>query len=475
MENLRKKVVIVGGGITGLSAAFYTKKIFEEQQIPVDITIVEKSDRLGGKIQTLHHDGFIIEKGPDSFLARKQPIIELTKELGLEDELVGTNPKAKSTFILNKGKLHPMPPGLVFGIPTKVFPFIKTGLISPLGKIRAAMDLVLPKRKEGGDESLGHFIERRLGKEVLENITEPLLSGIYSGDARFLSIDSTFPQFKLMEEKHRSLIKGIVTSRHSPQPITGLPEAAKKSMFLSYKNGLSTLIDRLVEALHPIEILKGQEIEKLTKCEKGYKLILENGTELQADGLVLAMPTSKAARLLPELPNVKWLEEIPYVSVANIVLAFKKEDVAFPLNGSGFLVPRKEGRTMTACTWLSSKWLHTTPSGNVLFRVFVGRAGSQEWLKLSDQELLSAVSKDLHDMMGITAKPYFTEITRCFDSMPQYPVGHKEQLKIIRNQLEINRPGIYLCGAGYDGVGIPDCIQHGKKAAMETFEYLTAL
>ncbi|MCR2822545.1 protoporphyrinogen oxidase [Lederbergia panacisoli] len=472
METPRgKKVVIVGGGIAGLSAAFYTKKIFEEQQVPVEISIVEKSDRLGGKIQTLHHEGFIIEKGPDSFLARKQPIMELTKELGLEDELVGTNPNAKSTFILNKGKLHPMPPGLVLGIPTKVVPFIKTGLISPLGKIRAAMDLVLPKRT-GGDESLGHFIERRLGKEVLENITEPLLSGIYSGDARFLSINSTFPQFKLMEEKHRSLIKGIMTSHHSPQPIKGLPEIAKKSMFLSYKNGLSTLVDRLEDVLRPIEIINGQGVEKLTKCEKGYKLILENGTELQADGLILAMPTSKAATLLP---GFKWLEEIPYVSVANIALAFKKEDVRFPLSGSGFLVPRKEGRTMTACTWLSSKWLHTTPSGNVLFRVFVGRAGSEGWLKLSDQELLSAVSKDLHDMMGITAKPFFSEITRCLDSMPQYPVGHKEQLKMIREQLGINMPGIFLCGAGYDGVGIPDCIQQGKKAAMETFDYLTAL
>lgn len=203
MDKPIKKIVVIGGGITGLSAAYYIMKRFEARQMRANITLVEKSSELGGKINTLHRSGYVIERGPDSFLARKLPIIALTRELGLEEELTATNPLARSNFILRKGKLHPMPLGLVLGIPTKMTPFMKTGLISPLGKLRAAVDLLLPARRGMGDEALGSFIKQRLGREVLDNITEPLLAGIYAGETRNLSLQATFPQFKQMEEKHR--------------------------------------------------------------------------------------------------------------------------------------------------------------------------------------------------------------------------------------------------------------------------------
>ena len=217
MDKSCRKVIIVGGGITGLSAAFYMKKLFAEQQIPIDITLIEKAEELGGKVQTVRRDGFIIEKGPDSFLARKLPIIALTKDLGLEDELVGTNPGARTNYIYHKNKMHKMPLGLVLGIPTKLTPFMKTGLISPFGKLRAALDLLLPKKKGLDDESLGHFIQRRLGQEVLENITEPLLGGIYAGNTQTLSLKATFPSFFEMEQEHRSLIVGMATGRKMRQ------------------------------------------------------------------------------------------------------------------------------------------------------------------------------------------------------------------------------------------------------------------
>lgn len=473
MKNPMRKIVIVGGGITGMSAAFYTKKWFEERQIPVELTLIEKSETFGGKIRTLHREDFIIERGPESFLARKMPIMTLIKELGLEDELTATNPQARTNYIVHKGKLHKMPPGLMLGIPTELTPFMRTNLISPAGKIRAAMDLLLPKKKGNEDEALGHFIQRRLGKEVLEHITEPLLGGIYAGDTHSLSLQATFPHFLEMEQVHRSLIVGMLANKKKPATsVAGLPEIAQKSMFLTFRKGMITLVDRLLEELQSVQLIAGQGVQTISRDGQGYEVCLENGQQLQADGLIMALPTHQTARLLSDSTSLQWLDKINYVSVANIALAFDAKDFTFPLNGSGFLIPRKEGRMLTACTWSSSKWLHTTPDGKVLLRCYVGRGGAEEWVHLSDEQLVSAVLQDLKEIMGVDAKPLFHEITRLAHSMPQYPVKHVEELKKVRTDLDVHTPGVYLCGAGYEGVGIPDCIQQGKEAAGQLVEYL---
>ncbi|CAM2961367.1 protoporphyrinogen oxidase [Paenibacillus sediminis] len=458
------KIVIIGGGLTGLSSAFYLRKFYRESGLSPQITIIEKDSKMGGKIETLLRDDFVIEKGPDSFLARKTAMIDLAKELNLEQELVSTNPDAKKTYILNKGKLHPMPAGLVLGIPTQLMPFLKSGLVSFGGKVRAMMDFIIPPRRSTEDESLGNFIERRLGAEVLENMTEPLLAGIYAGDTHHLSLQATFPQFGEVEREYGSLIRGMMSGKKPKETHSG----TKKSMFLTFRKGLQTLVDTLVESLNDVDQRMNTEVRALhLGGESKYKVELGNGDMLHADIVFVTTPTFVTAEILKPHVDVSPLEAINYVSVANVVMAFRKEDVKEMFDGSGFLVPRKEGRNITACTWTSTKWLHTSPDDKVLLRCYVGRSGDEQNVYLPDEALTDLVRNDVRDLMGITAKPLFTEITRLEKSMPQYPVGHIEAIQGLREDLATNLPGVYIVGAGYDGVGLPDCIKQAKEVAQQ--------
>ncbi|GIP20990.1 protoporphyrinogen oxidase [Paenibacillus sp. J22TS3] len=462
-----KRIVIIGGGISGLSAAYYLKERFKDKGVPLKLTVAEQSDRLGGRIRTLRQDGYVIETGPDSFLGRKVAALHLAKSLGLEEELTGTNPLARTNYILHRGKLHTMPAGLALGIPTRVGPFIKTDMISLAGKARAAMDLLLPRRKTVGDEALGAFIERRIGREVLERLVEPLLAGIYAGDTGNLSLQATFPQFHDIERKYRSLILGMIAGRTAPTK-TGpeeLPEIAKRSMFLTFKNGLSTLVEKLEEELSGATILKNCGVRSVLRYENGYRVTLENGEVCETDGIVMALPAYACGRLLEPFSAADVFDSIPYVSVANVALGYRAEELQHDLKGSGFVIPRTEGRMMTACTWTSSKWLHTAPKGKVLLRAYIGRAGAEASATMDDRETVARVREELKEIMGITAKPELAVVSRLPESMPQYRVGHKERIGHLREALESRYPGVLICGSGYDGVGIPDCIQHGKAAA----------
>lgn len=479
MSGTPRKIVIIGGGLSGLSAAYYVRKFYREAGVLPEIILIEKDKCLGGKIETLHRDGFVIEKGPDSFLARKTAMVDLARELELDHELVTTNPNAKKTYILQRGKLHPMPAGLVLGIPTELKPFLKSGLVSFGGKMRAMMDFVLPPRRSSEDESLGDLIERRLGTEVLENMTEPLLAGIYAGDMRKISLQATFPQFGEVERQYGSLIRGMTTGRKPAETHTG----TKKSAFLTFRQGLQSLVHALIHDLHDVEqrtgtgalvikIRSSAGISAEASAAPRYEVELDNGELLQADDVYVTVQNFAAAELLRPHVDVSALDAVNYVSVANVGMAFTKKDIVTEYDGSGFLVPRKEGRNITACTWTSTKWLHTSPDDKVLLRCYVGRSGDEQNVDLPDEALAELVRKDLKEIMGITATPLFTEITRLRSSMPQYPVGHPGRIAGLRSELAQKLPGVYAFGAGYDGIGMPDCIKQAKFTAETAAAHL---
>ncbi|GBF72867.1 protoporphyrinogen oxidase [Paenibacillus sp. 598K] len=478
------RIVIIGGGISGLSSAFYVLRQAEEQGRRVEVTLVEAGERLGGLIHTLRKGDFVIEQGPDSFLARKQPIIDLTRELGLEDELATQG--ARQSFIVHEGRLHPMPQGLVLGIPTDIDAFLATELVSEAGKQRALEDLELPARplvESGDDESIGDFLDRRFGAEVTERLAEPLLAGIYAGELRQLSLQATFPQFRQVELQHGSLIRGMQASRQTP-PASGEAKpspAIQTSVFLSYKRGLSTLVEGLDAALQGIDRRLGsaaRAIEPQSGAAAGaarYVVRLANGDAVDADAIVLTVPTYASADLLEPLVDARELREMQYASVANIVLGFDKAAFGRELEGSGFVVPRDAGYTITACTWTSAKWTHTAPQDKVLIRCYVGHAGEDAIVGASDEAITARVREDLQALMGIETEPEFVELTRLSRSMPQYSVGHVQRMAELRSRLAERLPGVWATGMAFDGVGIPDCVRQGKEAAAAVLAELAAV
>lgn len=469
VSSFKQKIVVVGGGITGLTAAYTIQKESLQQKLDLDITLIESSHRLGGKIQTAQKEGFVIEKGPDSFLERKQSMARLISEVGLADRLVAN--ATGQSFILMNDKLHPMPGGAIMGIPTQIRPFMTTDLVSMTGKLRAGADFVLPRSKERGDQSLGRFFRRRLGNEIVENLIEPLLSGIYAGDIDQISLMSTFPQFHKMEQDHRSLITGIKKTN----PAAAKPKKPKKSMFLTLTSGLQSLIDALEEYLDQTAILKGVKVESIEENAQGphrYSLKMNSGELLEADSIIFSVPHFVASSIFQKHHLLTEFKDVPATSVATVAMAFPQEAVSGVPDGTGFVVSRNSDYTITACTWTHNKWPHTTPEGKVLLRCYVGRSGDEAVVDLADDQIEEIVLNDLNNIMGVSAKPEFTIVTRWKNAMPQYTVGHKQRLAKVRSELEADFPGVYLAGGSYDGIGLPDCIDQGESAAAQAIMHL---
>lgn len=476
MNGREPRIAVVGAGITGLSAAHYLAKACRSDGCRARITLIEASSRPGGKIQTLRRDGCVIERGPDSFLTRKTPILELAEDLGLIPELVPVNPDAPAR-IVHRGKLHPIPPGMQLGIPTRIGPFLQSGLLSPAGKARALLDLVLPRRGGTEDEALGAFLARRLGSELVERISEPLLAGIYAGKLNEISLMATFPQFRALETRHRSLIRGMAAARGNARPAGGsgpaLPDALARAAFLTFRNGLSAMVEALRRELSDIQTIHGEAALNVRRQDGEIRIRLDGGEELAFDAAVIAVPNRRMTAMLADLGKAVRLIDIPYASVANVVLAFRRSDTASRREaGSGFVVPESEGLTITACTITTVKWPHTTPQDLLLVRSYVGKHGDLRGIELTDDELVRAVRHDLAGTLGLTAEPLFAEITRWPDSMPQYPIGHRERVGAFRETLRQRMPGVFAAGAGFDGVGLPDCIAQGRRAAEETMRFL---
>lgn len=468
----KQKVVIIGGGITGLTAAYYLQKESKMKGLHLDVKLVEASHRLGGKIQTIRRDGFIIERGPDSFLARKQSASKLAKEVGMDKELV-SNTSGKS-YVLARQRLYPMPGGSIMGIPTQIAPFITTGLFSPAAKARAAADFVLPRSNPGQDQSLGEFFRRRLGDEVVENLIEPLLSGIYAGDIDQLSLMSTFPQFYQVEQKYRSLILGMKKTAGSQPKNTG-GKKKKEGMFLTFKSGLQSLVDAVEKQLEPGSVFKGYRVESVRKKGSGYIIDMNGGEKLQADSIVMAAPHFAVHSIFSDWGLFGEFKEMLSTSVATVALAFPEKAVEKDMNGTGFVVSRNSDYTITACTWTHKKWPHSAPKGKMLLRCYVGRAGDEAIVDLSDDQIIKIVLDDLNKTMNITMNPEFAYVTRWKNSMPQYTVGHKERIENAKKQAEENLPGVFLAGSSYDGLGVPDCIDQGEKVVRSVLDYLCSI
>ncbi len=469
-----RHIAIIGGGIAGLAAAWRL-----HQTAPgLAITLIEGDSRLGGKIVTERVNGFVIEGGPDTFLSYKPRGLGLCKELGLQDRLHGTNERIRRTYVMRGGRLYELPEGLTGLIPSRFGPMIKTGLISPLGKLRMGLDYVIPPRSPDGDESLADFVERRLGRELYERMIEPLMSGIYAGDGEQLSLAATFPQLRDIELKYGSLVKGMLAAKRktAPRP-NGNPRAhdtgRKWAAFLTPTTGLAEIVEALETRLSGVDIRLGTRVVSLgDSLNSTYTLSLDSGESLQADAVILATPAYVTADLVSDLdPEMaEALHAIPYTSTATVSVAYPLGDIPRPLDGYGYIIPSAEGRDVLACTWTSTKFPHRAPEGFGLIRAFIGRAGQESVLEKPDAALLELVHDEMRAVLGITTQPLLHRVFRWPKAMPQYTLGHLGRLGVIERRLT-QHPGLYVAGNGYRGIGIPDCIASGEAAAIQAMAF----
>lgn len=499
-----KRVVIIGGGITGLAAAHRVLELTRESAQTIALTVLESSNRVGGIVETHTRDGFLLESGPDSFISEKPAALDLARRLRLTSRIIETNANHRRSLIVRQGRLLPVPEGFHLLAPSRFWPFVKSDIFSWTGKARMALDLILPRRIMNGsagainDESLADFVRRRLGREALDRMAQPMVGGIYTADPEQLSLLATMPRFLEMERNHRSVIRAL--RRQGRLEHDGQTSGARYSLFLSFDRGMQVLTDTLAERISNLtsQIVRDSEVSdkapafknaiRLNTPVESISLIRDEaggasegsptwivkaaGNEvLIADAICLALPSYVSAHLLanvdPQLASE--LDGISYASSATINLAFRRDDVPHPLDAFGFVVPFREKRSIIACTFSSVKFEARAPSDRVLLRAFAGGALQPEILKLDDNELLSRVRKDLRELLGIQQAPLFAEVSRWDRSMPQYHMGHTERVKRIEQRAGA-LPGLVLAGNAYTGLGIPDCIRSGEAAAVQIWD-----
>ncbi|MFO0677447.1 MAG: protoporphyrinogen oxidase [Polyangiaceae bacterium] len=463
-------VVIVGGGIAGLAAAHDLVRAHGDGH-PVDVTLVEKGSVLGGNLRSERGDGFVVDGGPDSWVVTKPDTTALVKEIGLEKELVTTIPENRRVYVAHEGELHPLPEGLVLGVPTRIRPVVETRLFTWRGKMRMAAEPFVPARSWGptDDESIGDFVSRRLGRELAERLAAPLLGGIFGGDAWQLSLRATFPQFIEQETKYRSLVRAMRATRKPPTKGQSAPSA-----FQSLARGIGSLTETLEAGLvSKATILRGRSALAVSRNDGAgegdaakYVVSVEGQDPLRADAVVVAAPAHAASSLLRGVAKdaSELLATLGYGSTATVFHAWKRADVPHALDATGFLVPRSSGRPILASTWVSSKWAGRAPEGKVLLRTFVGGAWGEEILRKEDSDLVSLSLAELRTLMKVDAAPLWSRVFRFEKASPQPLVGHVERMEKVRAALA-REGGLFAIGTGYDGVGISDCIRQGRAAA----------
>lgn len=465
------KVIVVGGGISGLSIAWYLAKLAKEQDMTIDCTVLERSERWGGKIFTEHVDGpdnsapFIVEAGPDSFLTQKPWALQLARELGLDEQLLGTNDRKRNIYVLNKGTPTLLPEGVLLVVPTKFMPFVKSPLISPLGKLRMGMESFIPPKTDDEDETLADFITRRLGNEALDKIAEPLMSGIYNAQADKQSIMATFPRFRELEKTYGSLTRGMIASRRKRAGKSPAP-TSKLSAFMSFQGGTEDLIHALVSQLE-VNLQTGVHVTSIRKNIDGlFQVWLDDDSTMEADIVILATPAFVTAKLVESIaPSASdYLNQIRYVSTGTLSFAYRTSDIPDILEGFGLVIPSSENRPINAITLSSTKFSHRAPDDYMLLRVFFGGSRSPESMGLDDEFLLKIVRDELRTILGIDAEPLFYRIYRWWNANPQYDIGHIERVRAIEKSLP---EGLYVTGSPYHGVGMPDCVHQAQLTAEQ--------
>lgn len=476
-EQAAKHIIIIGGGIAGLSAAWYLQQKAKQHHLALHVTMLEASSHWGGKILTERVDGFgdapfILEAGPDALLTHKPWGVTLARELALEGQLVGGNPANKRTFVLHRERLVPLPAGLQLLVPTLRWPFMRSPLFSPWGKLRIELEALIPSRRGtmgAGDESLADFVQRRFGREALETLAEPLMADVYNMASSRQSMLATFPLYPALEAQYGSVIRGVRSVARHHQRLSIQPAQP----FVSFNGGTQTLVDALVSQLAGSLRLRSavHRVERL--AEGTYRVVLTDGSYLMADAVILAVPAHVASSLLREaaLSASTRLSAIGYASIGNAYLAFRRHDVPHPLDGYGMVVPRNEGRHIDGMSWTSSKWAGRAPADHVLLRIFFGGPHTRDLIALENERLLAVVRAEVAALLGIQASPLFQRVYRWQDGYPQYEVGHLARVDAIEAELPA---GLYVTGSAYRGIGLPDCIRQGQEAAQRAVTALTA-
>jgi oxygen-dependent protoporphyrinogen oxidase len=468
------RIAIIGGGIAGLAAAYELEKA-RAAGAAVEYTLFEERPRLGGSLASEVVGGAVLERGPDSFLTEKPAAAELCRELGLGDELIPSNDAARKTYIVTRNRLVALPDGLMFLIPTKLVPTALTRLFSVRTKMRMALELLHPPRPSDGDESVAALVKRHFGQEAVDRLADPLLSGIYGGDATHLSAQTVLPRLVEMETKHGSLTRGMLAAHRKMRAMAKNSSKTQNrgaAIFTALRGGMGKLVDAIAARLDGRSVRTATPVSGIEKTAEGWR-IAAGGVSEEFDALIMAAPAWIAGELLTPVDAVLGAElgGIPYSSSITVNLVYDEGEIGPLPEGFGFLVPAVEGRAMLACTFAHRKFLGRTPPGKAVFRAFLGGMKRDDLLAESDEALIAVVRREMSEILGAKAfgaevEPEYAQVTRWRRAMAQYAVGHKDRMQRVHLRVRV-LPGLRLIGNAYDGIGVPDCIRLGRKAARE--------
>lgn len=457
-----KRVVVVGGGVTGLAAAHRATEL----DPAAEVIVLEAADHpCGMLVSERTDDGFVIERGPDSILTTKPAALGLAQRLGIEHRVVRTRPENRGAYVVSRGRLVRVPEGFNVVAPSDVWALARSPVLSWRGKARAALELALPRGEARADESLARFVNRRFGAELLERLAQPMAGGIYGARPDRLSLRATMPRFLDVEQDARSVTLGLMRQIKDG---AAAASGARYGLFISFDRGVAVLPETLAERLGD-RVRRSTRATAIARDGGRWRVDVEGpggAARLDADALVLAIPARPAAAMLaPHAPlAAAHLRAIPFGSAATATFAWRRDQIPHPMGASGFVVPAIEGRLVLASTWASAKWPGRAPEGMELIRVFLGGNDRDECVRYSDQELVREALRALEELMGITAPPQLTRVDRYVNAMPRYEVGHLARMDQVDDALS-GLCHLALAGSSYRGVGIPDSIASGEAAA----------